>query len=655
MKPTIICVDDDMIVLQSLEENLYSAFRGMCNIEMAESGPEAIELVNELLEKKQDIALVITDYAMPAMKGDELIGILSQKLPMTSMALLSGINDMEVIAKTVNTGRLDRFIAKPWNNEELNSVVFDVLKMFLLKKELFKRNTELQLASQMAKVGVVRINYHSGEIQLSDQWFNIFNYDKDKTIVDIAFYENLFHPDDRKQLETFRKQSLDGSAYSCYNREVRLKAGDSTWRWVHSCGETVEFDKDGYPVEYLGIDQDITLQKEKDQMLQHARKRDEILDKLSEQIAFLTPELEVVWANRPPDNCTTEKVSGFTCYKEWYKLDEPCQNCVAKEALAKGEKCTSEIVRNGKVDAMIAIPVKNQDSKVIGVIVSQTDITERKEMERRLAHAHQMESIGSLAAGIAHEINTPIQYINDNVTFLSNAFNSIKDAIDHMAQDISSANISVSQNGQAIDKARKMIDMVPDAISDTLSGVNHVSKIISAMKDFSHPSVDNLGQVELNRIINNAIELSKNEWKHIAELHTEFQSEGVFAEAVSNSICQVILNMIVNAAHAIKERNSGSQDNMGLITIRTYNSGDNAIIEISDTGCGIPQDKIERIFDPFYTSKDVGQGTGQGLTIAYDIIVNKHKGNIELTSTVNQGTTFTISIPKRVARETTLN
>ena len=648
MKPTILCVDDDMIVLQSLTSSLSQAFKGMCNVEIAESGPEALEIVDELLEKNQDIALVITDYAMPVMKGDELIGKLSQKLPMTSMALLSGINDMDVIASTVNTGRLDRFIAKPWDNEDLNNIIFDVLKMFLLKKELAKRNTELQIASQMAKVGVVRINYHSGEIQLSDQWFNIFNFDQDKTIVDIAFYESLFHPDDRPKLEEFRKRNLGGAGLSCYNREVRLKAGDGTWRWVHSCGETVGYDNDGYPVEYLGIDQDITAQKEKDEMLQHARERDEILDKLSEQIAFLTPNLEVVWSNRPPDNCTTDKKSGFTCHKEWYKLDEPCEGCVARQALETGDKCTSEIIRNGKVDAMIAIPVKNSDGKVIGVIVSQTDITERKEMERKLAHAHQMESIGSLAAGIAHEINTPIQYINDNVTFLSNAFSSIKDAIDSMTNEIS--------NGDSvIGKARKMIDMVPDAISDTLSGVSHVSKIVSAMKDFSHPSVENFGQVDLNGLVGNAIELSKNEWKHIAHLQTEFQTDGLFAEAVPNSICQVILNMLVNAAHAIKERIGTNPQDMGTITVRTYNSGDNAVIEISDTGCGIPQDRVERIFDPFYTSKDVGQGTGQGLTIAYDIIVNKHKGNIDLTSTVNEGTTFTITIPKVAARETITN
>ena len=645
MKPTILCVDDDLGILRSLQATLTQSSTGMCNIEMAESGPEAIEIVDELLEKNQDIALVISDYSMPAMKGDELISILSQKLPMTSMALLSGISDMDAIASTVNTGRLDRFIAKPWDNEELNNIVFDVLKMFLLKKELAKRNTELQIASQMAKVGVVRINYHSGEIQLSDQWFQIFNFNPDTTMPDIAFYENLFHPDDRKQLEGFRKQNIKGSGCSCYNREIRLKAGDGTWRWVHSCGETVEFDKDGYPVEYLGIDQDITVQKEKDQMLQHAKKRDEILDKLSEQIAFLTPDLEVVWANRPPDNCTSEESSGFICYDQWYKLDQPCENCVAKKALETGEKCTSEIVRNGKVDAMIAIPVKDQQGKVIGVIVSQTDITERKEMERRLAHAHQMESIGSLAAGIAHEINTPIQYINDNVNFLSSAFTSIKDAIDSMVNEISYS------NNNAFDKAQKMIDMVPEAISDTLSGVNHVSKIVSAMKDFSHPSTENFGQTDLNRIVNNAIEISTNEWKHIAQLDTDLQPDGIFAEVVSNSICQVILNMIVNAAHAIKERYGSSSENAGLITIRTYNSGDNAVIEISDTGCGIPQDRTERIFDPFYTSKDVGQGTGQGLTIAYDIIVNKHQGSIDLTSTVNEGTTFTITIPKHTSPE----
>ncbi|MBN2064696.1 MAG: response regulator [Sedimentisphaerales bacterium] len=655
MKPVILCVDDDISVLRSLEGLINETFGGMCHLEIAQSGQEALEIVESILAVKQDIALVITDYSMPDMNGDELVCKLCNRLPLATMALMTGFNDADIIARTVNAGRLDRFISKPWDNNELTTIIFDILKMYMLKKELNKKNTELTLASEMARIGMVRINYQAGLIQLSDEWFTVFGYNKENVKLDFNFYESLFCPEDRYTLARIRKDSLEGNSANSYCSEMKMKDAAGNWRYIKRCISAVEFDEHGHPIEYLGIDQDLTDQKYREKLLAQAQEKSEILDNLAEQVTFLTTDMKVIWTNRIPQGCTTTQKSGYICYEQWYGLDKPCTGCVVQKALTTGQKCTTEIARNGRVDSMIAIPIKNEQNTVIGIIVSQTDITEQKQIEMRLAHAQQMESIGSLAAGIAHEINTPIQYIGDNLTYLSKAFTRVNENCQQLISELKGLNYEDEILIKSLESSVTNLEMVPDAISDALAGVDHVSKIIVAMKDFSHPSIDNYGQVDLNQAINNAITISRNEWKYIAELTTDFQEDQLIIDAVPNSISQVLLNLIINSAHAIAEKYGTDGRDKGTISIHTYHSDNYAILEVKDDGCGIKDSIKSRIFDPFFTSKDVGKGTGQGLAIAYDIVSKKHNGSIDFESTEGQGTTFTVRLPLERAKNTELS
>ncbi len=645
MKPVIICVDDDMAILNGLSVIVEDAFGDACRVEMAQSAQEAIELVDDMLAIKQDIAMVITDYSMPEMNGDQLVSILCTKLPLTTMALMTGYNDADIIARTVNAGRLDRFIAKPWNKDEVIGIISDVLRVYILRKELEKKNAELTLASRMAKIGVVRANYRANLLQLSDEWFSVFGYDRDTFCQDFASYESLFHPDDKAALAKMRKDNLSGNYNDSYCFEMRMKNASDTWCWVQCCMSAVDFDEKGQPVEYLGIAQDVTDQKNREDMLVKAQEKSEILDNLAEQVTFLTRDMKVIWSNRAPEGCDASASSGFVCYRQWYGLNSICDGCVALDAIETGQKTTSEVVREGRIDSMIAIPVKNENNDVIGVIVSQTDITERKQIEMRLAHAQQMESIGSLAAGIAHEINTPIQYIGDNVTFLSKAFSRMKETCDSLVELVKNYGLVNAEVESSINNANSSYDMVPGAIEDAISGVTHVSRIISAMKDFSHPSVENYGRVDLNQIITNAVTISRNEWKYVAVVTTDFEQDQLVIEAVPNSISQVMLNLIINAAHAVEERFGQGNSEEGMIEVSTFENDDLAVVSVTDNGSGIDDSIKARVFDPFFTSKDVGKGTGQGLAIAYDIIVEKHGGSIEFESTPGQGTTFTVKLP----------
>ncbi|MDX2505657.1 MAG: ATP-binding protein [Gammaproteobacteria bacterium] len=267
-------------------------------------------------------------------------------------------------------------------------------------------------------------------------------------------------------------------------------------------------------------------------------------------------------------------------------------------------------------------------------------------------HAEKLASVGQLAAGIAHEINTPIQFVGDNTRFLQDSF---EDLIGLVAVYEEMAN--AANEGKALPelvaKARALseevevdylAEEVPSAISQSLEGIERVSKIVRSMKDFSHPGTDNLENIDLNDAIDSTINVSRNEWKYVAEMVTEFDSTLTVVPCFLGELNQVILNMIVNAAHAIKDSRNET-DPLGTITISTKLSNDNAEIRISDSGCGMTEDVRKRVFEPFYTTKGVGAGTGQGLAIAYAVIVEKHKGDVSVESEPGKGTTFIIDLP----------
>ncbi|WP_005032606.1 PAS domain S-box protein [Holophaga foetida] len=300
--------------------------------------------------------------------------------------------------------------------------------------------------------------------------------------------------------------------------------------------------------------------------------------------------------------------------------------------------------------------IQGDDPKSPRALIVARDITERKraekekvQMEARLRQAEKLEAIGQLAAGIAHEINTPTQYIGDNATFLKDA-----------AQELCLFAAGVSQDleqpeGNAISHIRARIqnldldylrDEVPKAIQQTLDGVGRVSRIVSAMKDFSHPGGTAIETIDLNRAIESTVTVSRNEWKYVAEMELELDPTLPPLPCFPGELNQVLLNVIVNSAHAIAEaQNINGDEQLGLIRIQTHPTSFGVEVRISDTGVGIPEAIRERIFEPFFTTKPVGKGTGQGLSQAHAVIVDKHRGRIFVESEEGQGTTFIIELP----------
>lgn len=283
------------------------------------------------------------------------------------------------------------------------------------------------------------------------------------------------------------------------------------------------------------------------------------------------------------------------------------------------------------------------------------DISKRKEAERKkneleiqLAHSQRMESIGVLAAGIAHEINTPVQYVNDYVTFVGKAVGDLFGILDAYKKLISA---DLPKEVGKVLKMEEDLDLdflkeeMPEAVVNAQEGLDRITTIVRAMRDFSHAGMDEAKTMaNINKAIESTITITKNEWKYIAEIETDFDPAAVL-ECYSQDLKQVILNLVINAGDSIKEKIGEQPKEKGLIKITTKKDAKKVVISIKDTGCGIPEEYKNKIFDQFFTTKDVGKGTGQGLAIAYSVVVQKHGGRIYFNTANNEGTEFIIELP----------
>ncbi len=281
------------------------------------------------------------------------------------------------------------------------------------------------------------------------------------------------------------------------------------------------------------------------------------------------------------------------------------------------------------------------------------DITERKQLETQLVHAQKLESIGELAAGIAHEINTPTQFVGDNTRFLQDAFAAIWPVLEkclalHTQAAAGQATAALCEDvAQALRAADLdyLKDEIPKAIQQSLDGVQRIATIVRAMKDFSHPDADGFQVVDLNRAIDSTLTVARNEWKYVANVTTDLAADLPAVSCLPGEINQVLLNVIVNAAQAIREVVGDAAAGKGEIRVSTRRDGEWVEIRIADSGPGIPPAIRGRIFDPFFTTKEVGKGTGQGLAIAHNVVVKRHHGAITFDTAVGRGTTFIIRLP----------
>jgi signal transduction histidine kinase len=276
-------------------------------------------------------------------------------------------------------------------------------------------------------------------------------------------------------------------------------------------------------------------------------------------------------------------------------------------------------------------------------------------MERELRQAQQLAGIGQLAAGVAHEINTPMQYIGDNTSFLHVTVKRLLDlasSFERLVQTCREGGPTPDQLDrceQELAKSRLSFlrEQAPLAIEQSSSGIDQVRAIVQALKEFSHPGSDEAQPMDLNHLVRTASTVTRNSWRYHAELELELCEDLPAVQGYPQAFGQVLINLIVNAADAIEARWGAPQSGqLGKIAIRTRALADCLELEIADNGTGIPDSLRQKVMEPFFTTKGVGKGTGQGLPLAYATIVDRHGGKFFFTSELGSGTTFFIQVPR---------
>lgn len=301
-------------------------------------------------------------------------------------------------------------------------------------------------------------------------------------------------------------------------------------------------------------------------------------------------------------------------------------------------------------------PIRNDSGEIVSFVTVQKDVTKILELETANLQSQKLESIGQLASGIAHEINTPAQFVGDNLSFIKDSFSDIYDVLNSVIK----LGVSLKEKAQTDPEITSLLDCagnadleyvmseIPDAIEQSLEGVERISVIVKAMKEFSHPGSEDKAASNLNDAITATATVARNRWRYVAELELNLGEGLENVPCYLNDFNQVILNMVVNAADAITEKQEAEGSagkEKGLIVVTTKIEDSMAVIEVSDNANGMNKTVLSKIFDPFFTTKEIGKGTGQGLSIAYSTIVDKHAGTMSCQSVPNKGTKFRICLP----------
>lgn len=413
----------------------------------------------------------------------------------------------------------------------------------------------------------------------------------------------------------------------------------------------------------FGITQDVTERKRGEEQLQRSEERwRTLLAHIQEIVVLVNADGAITyaspalgrWLGHDPDDVVGRSLLASVHREDRERVEAAFEVC-AREGTAHDVHRVRAKDGSWRVFESTLVSLHDEPA-LASLLITGYDVTERVaferdrerlEIDRRLSQ--RLEAVGQLAAGIAHEINTPLQFVGDSLNFLKDAVEELLILTGRYREMLHlDQRIPLAERRRAMERAEEQADLeylterIPSAFTRTTDGITRVREIVVAMKRFSHTGSSEAEAADLNGAIETTLAVCRNEYKYVAEV--DFQ-RGDLPLVTCNlgEINQVLLNLIVNAAQAIAE-NVGDSGRYGHITISTERAGECAVIRISDDGPGIPAELQDRIYEPFFTTKAVGKGTGQGLALALTTVA-RHAGVLELDSTLGVGTTFTVRLP----------
>ena len=534
----------------------------------------------------------------------------------------------------------------------------------LSQSTLRLRESERRFQStfEQAAIGMAIVGADGKMLQVNRRLCEIVGYTEDELLT--LRFQDVTHPDDlAADLEPHRAlRSGELASYSRHKRYVR-KDGDIVW--INLAVATVR-DESGKKLDYfVSAFEDITAAKRAEVALQESEEKfRRLFDSAHDAIMTLEPP---TWRFTDANPATlamfkAKDVADFTSHGP-YDLSPEKQpdgrtsgdaaRAMIDTAMSEGSaffEWTHKRIDGQEFPATVLLTRMERGGQQF-LQSTVRDMSKQKQLELELGHARKLEAVGQLAAGIAHEINTPAQYVGDGVHFLKEAFEGYQRLVSQYRRAVEVLATAGGQDAlvSEIRAIEEDIDIayldanVPGSFESCQDGISRITTIVRAMKEFAHPDQTEMAPADLNQALQTTLAVAKNEYKYVADVATEFGDLPSVLCHVGD-LNQVFLNLIVNAAHAIGDVVSKG-GGKGAIRITTCREGDLARIDIADTGSGIPETIRSRIFDPFFTTKEVGKGSGQGLAIARSIVVTKHHGSLTFESELGKGTTFTIRLP----------
>ena len=626
----------------------------------SEIDPEADNVFSETLKQSDKGALIISHLR------NSRFALLESVFKRYELDAYLG---QPVYVKGVPQGVLCAFFKKdklPENAMDLMGTIAGVIgkeeERHLASQKLEARESFLHALVESAIDAIAVIDFHRCFVDVNQAFCDMFGYEKEAVL---GKPTKIIHISEEES-EKFGNTIYPVIREKGYWRgEGQFKRRDGTIFPIESI--TTEFrDEMGKVFGYVAFIRDISERKKAEEALRKAHERlAQIIDAIHSILIGVSSDGTVFLWNKVAEETfglTGEEMVGklLDVKKipwEWERIKKGIQTCSREKEIINVEDVRFTDRRGGEGFLGVTINrVVDAQGDLTGTLIFAADISKRKLMESQLLQAQKMESIGQLAAGIAHEINTPTQFVGDNLNFLKDAFGDLLQLLekfDELVTLVKSENL-FPEALREIERVSEEIDLafireeILKAVCQSMEGIERVSHIVRAMKEFSHPGVKEKEWVDLNKAIKTTITVTKNAWKYVAELKTRLDPTLDPVLCSPDEINQVILNLIVNSAQAIEEAVGKNPEKKGRIVIETHDMGKWAEIRVRDTGPGIPEKIQNRIFDPFFTTKEVGKGTGQGLAIAYDFVVHKHRGELTFETREGEGTVFIVKLPKKV-------
>jgi PAS domain S-box-containing protein len=516
--------------------------------------------------------------------------------------------------------------------------------------ELRAKAELLDLLFSATQDGIVDWNLVSNRAEYNPRWKLLLGFDDGEFSQETPeLWQELVHPDDREGVLTLLNDHLEQNWP--FSTAVRMRHRAGGYRHI-LCRGTSHRDADDRPLRMVIIFSDID-EKIRDEGRQRA-----LVAALPDTLFRVRADGTISGIKRGLER----EGSPFASLREGMTLGDSfgdsrllarLRSALLADVVPGPHGATtiqvaSVAASGAPVHHEVRIVRSGEDESVCIV----RDVTEQRDLEERLLETQKLGAIGQLAAGVAHEINTPMQFIGDNLHFAKGAvdeliglFGRYKVAVrDAESQPLGSAKLAELSKAEADADFEYTCETLPTALERSLTGVERVTSIVRAMKSFAHPGADQLAPADLRGLIESTVMVATNEWRYVADVELKLDEDLPAVPCIAGEINQVVLNLLVNASHAIADVVADSGEK-GRITVSASSDETHAEIRVTDTGTGIPESARAKVFEPFFTTKEVGKGTGQGLSMAYNCIVKRHRGTIAFETELGTGTTFIIRLP----------